>query len=184
MAGTIKQVMVCAVRSLILFLCSILAAASAAAQPIDIPAVAYPDLQRSGAAAEDFVPAGWTIERRAAGDLDRDGRADLALVLRMQDPRNVLRHDRLGENPFDTNPRILAVAFGTADGRYRLALQNRRLIPRRDYPTVSDPFHEEDSQFEIARGALRLSLYRFMSAGGWDMGPTTFTLRWQDGACG
>jgi hypothetical protein len=140
-------------------------------------------LPAGAADAEGLVPAGWRIERRAEGDLNGDGAADLAIVLRMRDPANILSHDGLGNNPFDTNPRILAVAFATA-GRpgYRLAVQNHVLIPRRDYPTQEDPFFAEDAEFAIAGGALRLSLYRFMNAGGWDMGPTSFTFRWQDDA--
>ena len=50
----------------------------------------------------------------------------------MNDPANVLSHDGLGNNPFDTNPRILAVAFRENAGvRYRLQLQNHALIARR-----------------------------------------------------
>jgi hypothetical protein len=148
-----------------------------------IPEVRYPALPATAANAEGFAPAGWAIERRAGGDLDGDGAADLAFVLRMRDPANILSHDGLGNNPFDTNPRILGIAFAAAGGRgYRLALQNHVLIPRRDFPTQEDPFFADDAEFAIAGGKLRLSLYRFMNAGGWDMGPTTFTFRWRDGA--
>lgn len=155
---------------------------STAARQIVLPPVEYPDLPRSAADAEGFAPQGWTVERRASGDLDRDGRSDLAFVVRMADPRNVLRHDGLGEDPFDTNPRILAVAFASPDGGYRLTVQDRLLIPRREFPAQADPFRAEDTEFAIARGTLRVSLYRFMSAGGWDMGPAAFVFRWQDGA--
>lgn len=77
------------------------------------------------------------------GDLDGDGRPDLALVLRQQDPVNVVRNDSgLGENPLDTNPRILAVAFARDAGGYVLALHNPTLIPRHDIPTVEDMLDE------------------------------------------
>ena len=158
-----------------------MSASGAFAQELVIPEVRYPALPATAANAEGFVPSGWAIERRAGGDLNGDGAADLAFVLRMRDPANILSHDGLGNNPFDTNPRILGVAFAAA-GRYRLAVENNVLIPRRDFPTQEDPFFGEDAEFSIAHGALRLSLYRFMNAGGWDMGPTTFTFRWQAGA--
>ncbi len=167
---------------LLTFLIAAPALSGAAARELAIPPVQYPALPVSGGAAEDFLPEGWVIDRRAAGDLNRDGRPDLALVLRMQEPRNIIAHDGLGENPLDTNPRILAVAFATPDGRYRRVVANHRLIPRRDLPTQADPLHEADTEFAISRGALRVVLYRFMNAGGWDMGPTAFTFRWQDGA--
>ena len=156
--------------------------ATAAPAELVIPTVRFPMLTPSAASAGGFAPKGWSVERQATGDLDGDGRNDLAIVLRMRDPRNVLSNPDLGENPFDTNPRILAVALAQERGGYRLALQNHRLIPRREYTNLSDPFGAEDTDFEIRRGALRLSLYRFASAGGWDMGTTAFTFRWQGDA--
>lgn len=156
----------------------------ARAQELEIPEVRYPRLAAEAARAEGFVPTGWAIERRAEGDLNADGLADLALVLRARDPRNIIANEEgFGENPFDTNPRILAVAFARPGGAgYRLAVQNHSLIARRTNPAQTDPFGEEESVFEIARGNLRLSLHLFMSAGGWTMGNSTFTLRWQDDA--
>lgn len=152
------------------------------AQDLVIPEVGYPVLPARGAGADAFAPPGWRVERQAQGDLNGDGEADLAFVLRMRDPANVVRHDSLGINPLDTNPRILGVALGVSPGNYRLVVQDRVLIPRHEYPNLSDPFGEEDSRFEIERGALHLSLYRFANAGGWDMGTTGFTFRWQQGA--
>jgi hypothetical protein len=34
----------------------------------------------------------------------------------------------------------------------------------------------------VTRGTVRVRLGRFMSAGGWSMGSSTFTFRWQQGA--
>jgi hypothetical protein len=173
-------------RSVLYGLCLISAvwAVPAAAQELDIPQVRYPSLPAEAARAEGFVPAGWSIERRAQGDLNADGLADLALVLRARDRRNILaNNDGFGENPFDTNPRILVVAFARPGGAgYRLAVRNHSLIARRTNPGQLDPFGEEDSIFEIARGTLRLSLHLFMTAGGWTMGNSIFTLRWQGDA--
>ncbi|MGO4610652.1 hypothetical protein AB4142_30435, partial [Variovorax sp. 2RAF20] len=82
-----------------------------AATALDVPPVRYPAVPAHAATAEGFVPAGWTLEYRIEGDLDQDGRADLALVLRQQDPRNIIEHDGFGPSPYDSNPRILAIAF-------------------------------------------------------------------------
>ncbi|MEA3013051.1 MAG: hypothetical protein QOD42_1596 [Sphingomonadales bacterium] len=157
----------------------LLAAAPAAAQELAIPEVRYPRLPAAAADAAGFAPPGWRVEAQATGDLSGDGRADLAFVLRMTDPANILAHDGLGDNPFDTNPRILAVALGVAGGGYRLAAQDHRLIARRDYPTQSDPFEEE---LAIALGSLNVTVRLFMNAGGWDAGSSGFTFRWRDNA--
>lgn len=156
--------------------------AAATGQLSNIPEVRYPLLTASAGNAEGFVPAGWRLEQQVQGDLNGDGRADIAFVVRMADPANLVRHDILGENPLDTNPRILGIVFaGPGDG-YRLAAQARTLIPRREIPVQTDPLDPEDHGLEIARGTLKLRLSRFMSAGGWGAGSTSFTLRWQGGA--
>ena len=168
----------------ILALASVLLASGAAqAQELVIPEVRYPALPAAAADAAGFAPRGWHVEKTARGDLDGDGAADLAFVLRMRDPANVLANEGLGNNPFDTNPRILGVAFAEPGGGfYRLVVDNHVLIPRRDNPGQEDPFGDFSEGIAIARGALRVSLHRFMNAGGWDAGPMHFTLRWQDGA--
>jgi hypothetical protein len=144
---------------------------------IVIPPVRYPALPAAAAGAEGFAPPGWRVEAQARGDLSGDGLADLAVVLRMNDPANVLAHDGLGDNPFDTNPRILMVALGVPAGGYRLAAEDRALIARRDYPTQSDPF---EGEFAIERGSLNVTVRLFMSAGGWGAGSSSFKFRWRD----
>src|SRR5262245_18638321 len=84
---------------------------AAAARELQIPEAVYPGLPQRAASADGFVPAGWKLETQVSGDLNRDGIADLVLVLRENNPKNVIEHENLGENPLDTNPRILAIAF-------------------------------------------------------------------------
>ncbi len=148
-----------------------------------IPAVTYPALPRQAAAAEGFVPPGWQLEAQAKGDLNGDGKADLAFVLHGDGPEE--RGGQPGrarrENPLDTNPRILAVAFARAAG-YELALENHALIPRRTDPVLEDPFDGVAAGgLEVARGTLRLRLGVFASAGSWSMSTIATTFRWQNG---
>jgi hypothetical protein len=153
----------------------LLASGSAAAQ--ELPPVTYPQLPAAAATAQGFVPKGWTIESRAEGDIDGDSRADLALVLRSQDPANVIKPEMCGDE-LDTNPWILAVLLANGGGGYRLAVENHALIPRREDACNLDHL----AAIAVERGALRLDFERMMSAGGWDMGTTTFKWRWRDGA--
>ncbi|ONG45837.1 hypothetical protein BKE38_26015 [Pseudoroseomonas deserti] len=135
-------------------------------------------MERAPSAA-GFAPAGWMLEEQAAGDLDGDGRADLVMVFRGQDPALVVTHDGLGEPRLDTNPRILAVAFAEPAGGYRLVLQDAALIGRRVDPVLTDPY--EAQGISVARGSFRLQLGRFASVGSWGAERRTFTFRWQDG---
>lgn len=152
-----------------------------AAADLVIPDVAYPKLAVTGSTAADFVPAGWKLEYSSTGDLNGDSAADLLLLLRMNDPKNVIANkEGLGEDPFDTNPRILAVAFAEKAGGYRLALENHTLIARRTVPTQSDPITDA-SDIAIERGALKVHLDFFLSAGGWGMFNCTYRFRYQNG---
>jgi hypothetical protein len=157
-----------------------LAAPPGMAQELIIPDVAYPRLPQSGASLNAFVPQGWKIELKSAGDLNGDGTVDGAMLLRMTDAKNILANtDGMGENPFDTNPRILAVAFANAGGGYILAVQNHTLIPRRADPVVEDPITDSDS-LVIVRGTLKVRLGFFTSAGGWTTFNSTYRFRYQN----
>jgi hypothetical protein len=153
----------------------LLASGVAAAQ--ELPPVIYPRLPAKAARAEGFVPEGWAVESRTEGDIDGDSKADLALVLRAQNRANVIPQEMCGEE-LDTNPWILAVLLAGPGGGYRLAVQNHALIPRRENACQLDHL----VAIAVERGALRLDFERMMSAGGWDMGTTTFKWRWRDGA--
>ncbi|HEX8225252.1 MAG TPA: hypothetical protein VF605_15670 [Allosphingosinicella sp.] len=150
---------------------------SAAASAQDLPPVTYPRLPATAATAQGFVPKGWTEESRAEGDIDGDSKADLALVLRSLDPANVVPQEMCGKE-LDTNPSILAVLLARPGGGYRLVVEDHALIPRRDNSCQLDGL----TAIAVERGALRLDFERMMSAGGWDMGSTTFKWRWRDGA--
>ena len=146
-----------------------------AASAQEVPDVTYPTVARTATSAQGFVPAGWVLEKQVTGDLNGDGRADLALVLHMNNPANVLRTSGLSdENTFDTNPRILAVAVAQGNG-YRRVLANHTLIRRRDNPVEDDIY----KGMTIAQGLLRISLTNFMNAGGWGTWNGTYAFRYQ-----
>ncbi len=162
-----------------LFLLLVLASGVARAGALHIPDVAIPGLPEQGASVGDFIPAGWRIESRLDGAIDADARADVVLLLRSDDPRNVVDNDGLGAPRLDTNPRVLAVLRADAVSGYRLLVQDARLIPRHENPVMSDPL--EEGGLSLARRVLKVTLGAFASAGSWSMGSTTYAFRLQDG---
>ena len=66
---------------------------------------------------------------------------------------------------------------GRKGGGYALAAADHKLIPRLENQNQDEPFDE----VAIANGTLRVKMHLFMSAGGWEMGGSAYTFRWQDG---
>ena len=152
------------------FLIALSAFPAAAAPAARVPA--------SGAAAKDFAPPGWVLERQAAGDLNRDGRPDLAMIFLEPDPAHLEPRSR---NAFEMlgagNPRILAVALAHPEGGYRLAAADAAFLPRRTGPNglSEGSMLFPAGSLAIDRGRLRIRFER-------TRGYTSFALRWQKGA--
>ena len=145
------------------------AGASAEAAAPALPSVGA--LPRHAAALEGFVPRGWKLVAKPAGDLNGDGRADVLLVLHDADPRNVTYRADFNRN-FDANPYILAVVFASPAGGYDLGLENRTFIPRPAQPDDDLQFTGRDA--EIRHGAFKITFEELR-------GHTDFTFRWQNG---
>lgn len=156
----------------------LLALAMMAQDPGDqeIPPVDYPAIVKTAATPAGFIPKGWKQVQLAQGDLNRDGKPDFAMVMRMNSAKNRIAPSWNPETRYDTNPWMLIAAFGDGAG-YKLAVSDHQLIPRHENPNADDEFDE----IKIANGNLKVLMHVFLSAGGWQMGGTTYTFRWQDG---
>lgn len=141
-----------------------------------IPPVTYPIIAQRAATPTGFVPKGWVLEAKADGDLNADKRNDAVLVLHMNDPKNFVPSDWDPNQKYDSNPRMLVVAFAR-NGGYELVAADNALIPRLENQNQDDPF----DGVSIRDGTLRIKMHIFMSAGGWWMGAVGYTFRWQAG---
>ena len=130
------------------------------AQEENVPPVAYPQLAATAASAAGFVPRGWKLNHEQKGDINADGVDDLMFVLLDDDPKNIITIETAPSNPVNTNPYILAVAFGDkASGNYQLALQNHELIPRPVETPFDELYTKDDTKIE--NGSFTVALYWF-----------------------
>lgn len=132
----------------------------------------YPNLPKSGKSINDFVPQDWETVGKAEGDLNGDKLEDCALVIKANLSKFLNKHDGLGSNPFDTNPRILVILFKDQDG-YKIAKQSNTFIVAPDSPTNTEPFQD----VKIKNGVLELSFELFSSAGSWSMTSSSYRFK-------
>ncbi|MFS8412386.1 hypothetical protein EIQ10_14570 [Xanthomonas campestris pv. campestris] len=173
----------CSTARVIALVC-MLTCATASARTI--PEVRYPHIAAHAATVEGLVPTGWRVEQRLQGDLDRDGRTDIVLVLKMTDAANVLQVDERAPESLDTNPRLLIAALMDPAGGYRTVAQDHALIPRRVSTDQDDSLDESGTTGGggvgiNTAGTVTVTLSQFASMGSWQMGETSFNFRYQDG---
>lgn len=145
---------------------------AASAEDDGLPPVDYPTLPAAVATRAELVPAGWTLEAEASGDLDGDRRTDLAIVLQSEKPDLAPSGEPLA------GPRMLVVAFGARKGYQRITV-NHQLIPRASSRFVEDYFDAESGALSVKRGTLTIKLHYFATMGGWGMWDKTYSFKWR-----
>lgn len=126
-----------------------------------------------------YIPAGWKKIAQATGDLNKDGKADIALIIQNTDPKNIIKNDSLGGETLNFNPRHLLVLLNTGKS-YQQVILNKN-IPREndeDASCLVDPL--EDGELSITKGKLNIVLVYWMSCGGWSRTTETYQFRWQN----
>ena len=117
-----------------------------------------------------FVPPSWIIEQQLSGNFNRDGRADVLVLLRMAP--TVAKEGLGGTNGVagvagvagiadDSSvvrlspPRVLAVLIGARNG-YELLASNGRLVPQVDLVRQHDPM--TDGELSVRPGGSDVKL--------------------------
>lgn len=163
-----------------LSLCLACLALAPQTQAFEAPEVTWPEIVEHADTTAGFVPPGWLLEHESRGRLDADELEDALLVLRMDDPGNVI--DDVIAGRLDTNPRMLVVVLVTEDGAWRRWMSDRVLVPR------TGSSHMEDFLGGDAPGRVQIrpnrtwsvSLHSFASAGTWTMSEVSYTFRLED----
>jgi hypothetical protein len=140
------------------------------------------DINPTATRAEDFVPEGWKLFSVAYGDLNLDGKDDVALVIQGTDKEKIIRNDDgYGKKELDTNRRVLLIAF-KKDDTYELVLKQEKVLPSQD--DANDPCLDErldDDGIKItARNTLKINLHYWSSCGTWSTSNDFYTFRHQN----
>lgn len=125
-------------------------------------------LPRLASSPEQFVPPGWTLEKKHLADLNGDG---------LQDALLLMKAPQTGGTP----PRILAVALrrkGPAT-EFELAELNEKLIPNSPDDRMEDPM--ADGEITPKRGAFSVKLSLLAGAGSARTATMRYGFRYQNG---
>ena len=119
--------------------------------PADADRRDFPTVRTRAEKVEDFVPAGWTLESSATGDVDRDGLDDVAFVVR-EAAASILAYPAHGSSLGPLHRRMLGFALRDAGAQaFHLILQDTSL-----WPPTPDPPQGTQPSLTIANGSVLL----------------------------
>src|SRR5690606_26402527 len=137
------------------------------------------EIPHTGKNLNDFVPENWKITEQSEGDLNKDNKKDVVLIIENTDSSNIFQNESLGSPEINLNPRYLLVIFKTENG-YDLKELNKTFIPKEndaESPCLADPLM--DGGIEIQSGVIKLSLNYWYSCGTWYTSNKIYTFRFQ-----
>ncbi|GBU10240.1 hypothetical protein AwWohl_13780 [Gammaproteobacteria bacterium] len=126
-----------------------------------------------------WIPSGWKLIHSSEGDLNKDGKSDVILVIEENNAAKRQENDSLSAPVLNFNPRNILVLFKTADGYKRVA-RIKGFLPRENDPEsycLEDPFGFKN--LKISRGLFKIELNYWASCGGWGVSHETFTFRYE-----
>lgn len=129
---------------------------------------------------KSIVPAGWIPESQYKGDLNKDKLEDVVLILRNTDRKNLVKHDGLGTDTLDLNPRRLIIFFKTGKS-YKKILSTDKFLPSVNSeinPCLDDPLF--DGGIEVRNGLLKIRHHYWLSCGSWYVTDYEYTFRYQN----
>ncbi|PIR20398.1 MAG: hypothetical protein COV45_06385 [Deltaproteobacteria bacterium CG11_big_fil_rev_8_21_14_0_20_47_16] len=108
--------------------------------------IALPKLPDTGYSMQDFVPNGWVVKSVSKGNLDDDGKTDVAMVLVSKAETDGINDDT------EKLPRLLVILTRTKRGGYKLSVATAKAILCKNCSTTGDAVDDvmiEDGMVKI-----------------------------------
>lgn len=133
----------------------------------------FPDVASFVAKDEKIFETSW-------GDLNKDGKEDVVLIVEKTDPKNILINESLGSDTLNINPRKIMVLFRTEKG-FKKIVENVDFMPSEnssESPCLADPIGE--GAVSIRKGVFHVSFNYWYSCGSWETSTNTYVFRYQN----
>lgn len=114
----------------------------------------------SGSSASDVTPKGWQINHEPTGDLNKDGIKDLVIMATPDSTEHIVT--RTDGSVYNNNQPVLAIYWGTADGKFNLFKEYPKELPilDDDLMTMEGLMMENTNKVTITdRGVLKIENY-------------------------
>ena len=118
---------------------------------------------------------GFQILFSSEGDLNKDQRTDLAMIIEKKTPDRIVKDDE--GNMIYNNPRQLWVFLNTPKGYQRVAESHTLPVAERANSCLMDPLGEPEHGVLIKNGLLKVDFSYFSSCGSWEWPRHTYTFR-------
>ena len=137
----------------------------------------YPIIKTSGNQISDFIPNSWTVLDTAIGDLNKDGRDDIAFVIQYHDSAHIILTSYNDNDTVFAQPRILLIAIYDGNSKdFTLIEQSNTFILSHEDSNMEEPFQD----ILISKGILKIDFNIFMNSGGWGTFTNNYKFRYQD----
>ncbi len=126
-----------------------------------------------------YIPKNWKIIQKIKGDLNKDQKDDLVLIIEETDSMKMLKNEGLGADSLNTNPRGIMVFFND-NNKYTLISKNLKgFIPSKnsvENSCLEDPLNP----VEIEKNILIINFNYWLSCGSWYVNNATYKFRYQN----
>ena len=131
--------------------------------------------------AEDVIPKNYRVLLKAEGDLNKDQKDDIVVIIEDTKKENYIKNESLGTDTLNINPRFLIVLLKGPKNTFSYNPKYKMpVLTEGDTMStcLEDPLLE--GGIKVEKGVVHLSVQYFMSCGSWTVTNKDFTFRLQN----
>ncbi len=126
-----------------------------------------------------YIPENWKIIQKIKGDLNKDQKDDLVLIIEETDSTKLLINEGFGAQLLNTNPRGIMVFFND-NNKYTLITKNLKGFIPSENSVENSCLEDPLNPVEIEKNILIINFNYWLSCGSWFVNNATYKFRYQN----